>query len=473
MTSVASPRLPENLRGQVLVCGAGVSGAGCAHMLSALGVHVTIADDNETARLRVVEATGCDSVSTEDAARRLGEFSAVVTSPGWRPETPLLQAAQAAGHRVIGDVELAWQLDQAGCFGAPRTWLVVTGTNGKTTTTAMLAAMMQQGPRTAQAVGNIGVAIGDALTATPRVDVLVAEMSSFQLHWSDTLHPAAGALLNVAEDHLDWHGGYPGYAAAKARALVGDVAVVGVDCAAAAAQLERLNDPATRVIEFTAGDPKPGQLGVRDGMLYDNACGAGALCPADNISPQGPAGILDALAAAAIALSQGITAEQIAAALAGFEVAPHRGQVVHRLTPAPGADPIVFVDNSKATNPHAAEQALAGFAHVVWVAGGQLKGADVRPLVASCAPRLRAAVLLGVDAPLIAEALTDAAPEVPVTLIDDTDPARAMDAAVAAAIAAAQPGDAVVLAPAAASLDMFQGMGQRGDLFAAAARAAH
>ena len=470
----STPALPPALTGRVLVCGAGVSGAGCAHMLANLHVDVTIADDNETALLRLAEATGAATLSTAEAAAQLGTFSAIVTSPGWPPSAPLLAAAKAAGHRIIGDVELAWQLDQAGLFGAPRTWLVVTGTNGKTTTTAMLAAMMQQGPANAMAVGNIGVAIGDALTAEPRIDVLVAEMSSFQLHWSDTLHPAAGVLLNVAEDHLDWHGGFSGYAAAKAKALTGDVAVIGLDCAEAAAQLERLNDPNTRIVGFTLSEPAPGQLGVRDGYLYDNAFGHGALCPAAGISPAGPAGVLDALAAAAVALSQGISPEGIRRALASFEVSQHRGQVVHRARRGDASStdeaPVLFIDNSKATNPHAAEHALDGFDRVVWVAGGQLKGADITPVITAHRQRLQGVVLLGLDAHIIARALDTVAPDVAYTVVEDTDPDSAMQRVVAAAWGYATPGSAVILAPAAASWDMYYGMGQRGDMFAQQAR---
>lgn len=461
--------IPEALHGKILIAGAGVSGLACARLLAHLGATVSIADNNTEALAAASAQTGAKPLSIAAAADALEEFATIVVSPGWRPDSPLLLRAQKLGIEVIGDIELAWQLDQAGCCGAPRTWLVITGTNGKTTTTAMLAAMMDgHNAKRAAAVGNIGRAVQEALLDPNRVDILVVELSSFQLHWSHSITPAVGALLNLAEDHIDWHGSMAEYSHAKGKVLRGPIAVVGVDDPRAVAELDYqrgrggLED--TTVVGFSVHEPAAGQVGILDGALYDRAFEGGALAAADGISPAGDAGRLDALAAAAVARSQGVPAEKIAAALQGFEVSGHRGQVVHRF------GGIEFVDNSKATNPHAARTALSGYPSFVWVAGGQLKGADVRPLIQQCAPRMRAAVLLGTDRRDIARALADLAPEVPVDIIDQTQPEQAMEQAVAAARSHARPGDAVVLAPAAASLDMYTGMGQRGDLFAQAAR---
>ncbi|MCK7675221.1 UDP-N-acetylmuramoyl-L-alanine--D-glutamate ligase [Corynebacterium pygosceleis] len=454
-----------SLDGPVLVAGAGVSGAGCARMLRDLGARVTVADDDETARLRVAEATGCDTTDVTTALERIGDYRTVVTSPGWRPDAPLLRTAADRGVEVIGDVELAWRLDQEGHFGEPRTWLVVTGTNGKTTTTAMCAAMMDRGPGTAAAVGNIGVSVGDALTAEPRVDVLVAELSSFQLHWAPTLRPDAGALLNLADDHIDWHGSFDGYADAKLRALRGTYAVIGADDPEVVSRVPAAGGTGTTTVGFTLGVPETGQLGVVDGNLVDNAFGDNiVLAPADGISPAGPAGILDALAAAALARSQGLDPAAIREALAVYEVSGHRGQVVHRYA---GVD---YVDNSKATNPHAADAALTGHGSVIWIAGGQLKGAEVDELVARHAGRIKAALLLGVDRNLLAAAVEHHAPDALVHCTDSTDPEEAMTQLMARAVDIAAPGDIVLLAPAAASLDMYRGMGHRGDCFARAAR---
>lgn len=464
------PILPPELNDRVLIAGAGVSGIGCAALLADLGVDISVADDNADSLLKVRAATGdrAGTLSVAAAREHLGEHSLVVTSPGWRPDSPLLVDAAAAGLEVIGDVELAYRLDRAGVFGAPRTWLVVTGTNGKTTTTAMLEAMMAQGPRRARAVGNIGVAVADALRDPERVEVLVAELSSFQLHWSSQLIPDAGVLLNLAEDHLDWHGSFGEYTRAKAKVLQGQVAVIGADdphVVEIAATVER-GESAASPIGFTLAEPGPGQFGVRGDQLVDNSTGTGIpLAPVAGIEPPGPAGVLDALAAAAVARSQGISPEQIAAALKNFQVAGHRGQVVHRVRG------VSFIDNSKATNPHAADSALAGLDSVLWVAGGQLKGAEVDDLIRTHAHRLRAVLLLGVDAPLIEEACARLAPGVPVRRSRHSEAGAAMREVVGWAAELAAAGDTVVLAPAAASLDMFSGMAQRGDLFTEAARA--
>ncbi|MFP7364461.1 UDP-N-acetylmuramoyl-L-alanine--D-glutamate ligase [Corynebacterium callunae] len=451
--------LPAQLQGRVLVAGAGVSGISIARMLSDLHCDVVVADDNETARHILIEMVDAQEMSTAQARAELDTFSVVVTSPGWRPDSPLLVDAHRRGLEVIGDVEVAWRLDQAGVFGEPHTWLAVTGTNGKTTTTAMLAGMMNEGGFAAKAVGNIGVPVSEALTAKERIEVLVAELSSFQLHWAPTFKPDAGVLLNLAEDHIDWHGSMRDYALAKAKVLSGAVAVIGADDAYLSELVEELNIADLK--SFTLGEPAAKQLGVRGGELVDNAFAEQlALAPADGINPAGPAGVLDALAAAAIARSQGVSAAAIAAALAAFEVAGHRGQVVAT------EDGVDFIDNSKATNPHAADSALAGHDSVIWIVGGQLKGTDISELVIKHAARLKAALVLGVDRAEIVEALKRHAPAAHIFVTDSTDPEAATAELVAEAFRLKAPGDTVLLAPAAASLDMFKGMGQRGDLFA-------
>lgn len=475
---------------RVLVTGAGVTGRAILTALAPFGLDVTLCDDNAAALQAHPEVTTC---SPAEAAAQIGGYALVVTSPGFGPDTPVLAAAAAAGVPIWGDVELAWRLDVAGHYGPPRRWLVVTGTNGKTTTTSMLHAMLSAAGRSAQLCGNIGSPVLDVLGEPS--DLLAVELSSFQLHWATSLRPEAGAVLNIAEDHLDWHGSMAAYTADKARALAGRVAVVGMDDAHAAAL--RDTAPAPVKVGFRLGEPAPGELGVIDGMLVDRAFVAAggdevALAPAASIPVPGPVGILDALAAAALARSVEVPPEAIAAALASFQVGRHRAELVV----VDGG--ISFVDDSKATNPHAAEASVLAHPRVIWVAGGLLKGASIEPTVARIAPHLAGAVLIGQDRGEVAKALSRHAPDVPVVHVvtgedsdmgdtavspvthvkrvadgsDETLGSRVMTAVVAAARDLARPGDTVLLAPAGASFDQFSGYGARGDAFAAAARSA-
>ncbi len=461
----------------VLVAGAGVSGSSCARVLTELGVRVTVADNNLEALARLEKEYGVATISPEEVSD-WSQFGLVVTSPGWSPASPLLTAAHDAQVEVIGDVELAYRLDEAEIYGPKRTWLVVTGTNGKTTTTGMLASIMQQATsrtgKVATAVGNIGVSLFDALAARERVDILVAELSSFQLHWSSTLRPDAGMLLNLAEDHIDWHGSFEHYAQSKAKALRGKVAIIGED-AAVLAQVSRLRESgelADAVYHFTASTPKSGAVGVIEGELVDNGVGAPeatTLTPVEGIEPAGLAGILDAAAAAALARTQGANPEEVAAGLSAYKVAGHRGVKVATKS---GVD---FIDNSKATNPHAMAAALSGLSRVVLIAGGQLKGADLRPDLSDNIHQLTSIVAFGQDRELVATAAREVSAakglDLPVIVVEGEEPEDTMREVVAVAAQHAEEGDTVLLAPAGASLDMYTGMAQRGEMFSAAVHA--
>jgi UDP-N-acetylmuramoylalanine--D-glutamate ligase len=471
----------------VLVAGGRVTGQAVQAALTRFGATPTVYDD-DPAMLRPYVDSGVATVSQSTAVQQITEYALVVTSPGFRPETPVLAAAAAAGVPIWGDVELAWRLDASGCYGPPRRWLVVTGTNGKTTTTSMLHAMLTADGRRSLLCGNIGSPVLDILGEP--ADLLAVELSSFQLHWAPSLRPEAGAVLNIAEDHLDWHSTLAHYTAAKARVLTGRVAVVGLDDRRAAALLE--SAPAPVRVGFRLGEPAAGELGVRNGYLIDRAfSGDLPLLPIASIPVPGPVGVLDALAAAALARCVGVPAGAIADAVASFRVGRHRAEVVAV------ADGICYVDDSKATNPHAAEASVLAYPRVVWVAGGLLKGASVDAEVARIAPRLVGAVLIGRDRAEVAEALSRHAPDVPVVQVvagedvgmhatavasgayvikvndsGETVGTRVMTAAVAAARDLAKPGDTVLLAPAGASFDQFTGYADRGDAFAAAVRAA-
>ncbi|ORV12640.1 UDP-N-acetylmuramoyl-L-alanine--D-glutamate ligase [Mycobacterium celatum] len=472
---------------QVLVTGGGVTGQSVLSVLRSLGVPATLCDDDPATRQRYADA-GLAAVDPSTAASRIGDFALVITSPGFPPTAPVLAAAAAAGVPIWGDVELAWRLDASGHYGPPRRWLAVTGTNGKTTTTSMLHAMLTAAGLDARLCGNIGNPVLDALREP--ADLLAVELSSFQLHWAPSLRPEAGVVLNIAEDHLDWHGSMADYAVAKARVLGGRVAVVGLDDQRAAALLD--NAPAPVRVGFRLGEPAVGELGVRDGQLIDRAFADDlALAAVSSIPVPGPVGVLDALAAAALARSLDVPATAIADALASFRVGRHRAELVAVV------DGISYVDDSKATNPHAAVASVLAYPRVVWIAGGLLKGASVDEAVARMASRLVGAVLIGRDRDKVAEALSRHAPDVPVVELvtgEDADMhataespvtpvtrvvalpgeapgSRVMAAAVAAARDIAAPGDTVLLAPAGASFDQFTGYADRGDAFAAAVRA--
>ncbi len=485
--SPASGWYPLTPGAPVLVAGGGVTGKAVLASLTRFGAAPILCDD-DPATLRRYADGGMATVTTSTAVERVAQYPLVVTSPGFSPATPLLAAAAAAGVPIWGDVELAWRLDAAGHYGPPRRWLVVTGTNGKTTTTSMLQAMLIAGGRSSLLCGNIGSPVLDVLDQP--ADLLAVELSSFQLHWAPSLRPDAGVVLNIAEDHLDWHSTMAEYAAAKARVLNGRVAVVGLDDSRAAALLDTA--AAAIRVGFRLGEPAAGELGVRDGQLVDRAFADDlALLPAESIPVPGPVGVLDALAAAALARSVGVSPQAIGAAISSFRVGRHRAEVVAV------ADGITYVDDSKATNPHAAEASVLAYPRVVWLAGGLLKGASVDAEVARIASRLVGAVLIGRDRAEVAEALSRHAPDVPVVhvvtgedadmdataVVSDADVtevrhsggdlgARVMTAAVAAARDLATPGDTVLLAPAGASFDQFAGYADRGDAFAAAVRAA-
>jgi UDP-N-acetylmuramoylalanine--D-glutamate ligase len=435
----------------VVVTGARFAGQAAARALLARGARVVLVDRGRPAGTDELVAAGATFADELPAGAAL-----VVTSPGWPPGHPLFAAAAARGVEVIGELEFAWRLRG----DRPADWLMITGTNGKTTTVRMLESILLAAGRRALAVGNVGVSVIDAVDAAEPYDVLAVEASSYQLHWSSTIRPAAGALLNLAPDHLDWHGSMAAYAQAKTAVWAGDVALGNADDPRVSALLPPGG------VSFTLGEPGPGQLGLAGGALVSRAFGDDGLelARAAEVRPAGAHNVANALAAAGLARSSGVPAAAIAEGLRRFVPDPHRNQVVH------SAAGVTWVDDSKATNPHAARASLLAHPRIVWIAGGQLKGVDVSDLVAEVADRLVAAVLLGEDRAAVAASLARHAPDVPVIVVDSTDDG-AMTEVVRAAAGFARAGDTVLLAPAAASYDMFSGYAARGDAFAAAARA--
>ncbi|GAB3682844.1 UDP-N-acetylmuramoyl-L-alanine--D-glutamate ligase [Saccharopolyspora tripterygii] len=444
---------------RVLVAGAGVSGRSAAEALLAAGAEVTVTDGSadRLAALASLEAQGARLVAGLETPPE--DTDLVVTSPGWRPDAPLPAAAAAAGVEVIGEVELAWWLDQERPEG-PASWLAVTGTNGKTTTVSMLESILRAAGADVVACGNVGLPVVDAVRAGHRV--LAVELSSFQLHWQQALRPEAAVVLNLADDHLDWHGSLESYGEAKAKVFAGnDVAVFNADDEWSA----RLVDAAgSRRVSFTLAAPGDGQLGVAEDRLVDRAFGDGvALAALSEIRPAGPHNVANALAAAALARAHGVEPAAVAEGLRSFEPGAHRSVVVAE------AGGVSYVDDSKATNPHAADAALRAHDSVVWIAGGLLKGADVEDLVRANAGRLATAVLIGRDRAAFTAALGRHAPDVPVHEVAAGDDAGMLEA-VRLAHACARPGSVVLLAPAAASMDMFTDYAHRGRAFTDAVR---
>jgi UDP-N-acetylmuramoylalanine--D-glutamate ligase len=473
----------------VCVAGIGLSGFAAADALIRLGAQVTVVDQRDGAAEReqaaVLEILGARTMlgggapGTPPPGTHL-----VVTSPGWPPRTPLLATAALAGIPIWGEVELAWRLRGPN----PAAWLVVTGTNGKTTTTRMLTSMLEAAGLRTTAAGNIGTPLLQVVRGPAAYDVIAVELSSYQLHWSESVRARAAAILNLAPDHLDWHGSVEEYYAAKGRAYQSCEAACVYNAADPRTEkLARSAEAAAgcRAIGFTLDVPEAGMLGVIDDVLADRAFSAGVddhlsqaarfrgsrtclgavevLGAVADVTPYAPHNVANALAAAALARAYGVSPGAVRDGLRGFRPEPHRIAGVGEV------GGVTYVDDSKATNAHAAAASLSAYDHVVWIAGGQAKGARFEELVAGAAGRLRGAVLLGVDRALIRAALARHAPDVPVAEVESTD-TGAMDQVVRAAQQLARPGDTVLLAPACASWDMFANYGERGDKFAAAVR---
>ncbi|MEK2472864.1 UDP-N-acetylmuramoyl-L-alanine--D-glutamate ligase [Streptomyces noursei] len=460
----------------ITVAGLGVSGVPAARALAGLGARVTVVNgtdgERERAQAAELEQLGV-TVRLGDGETLPEGTEVVVTSPGWKPSSPLFLAAERAGVPVWGDVELAWRL--RGPDAAP--WLAVTGTNGKTTTVRMLASILgAAGLRTA-AVGNIGVplvdvVLGEGRTEGTSYDVLAVELSSYQLHWAPSVRAHSAAVLNLAPDHLDWHGSMAAYAADKGRIYEGNTVACVYNVADPATEdLVREADveEGCRAIGFTLGTPGPSQLGIVDDILVDRAFvenrqrQAQELAEVADIAPASgkpaPHNIANALAAAALARAFGVPAAAVREGLRSFHPDAHR---IQHIADVAG---VSYIDDSKATNTHAAEASLAAYEHIVWIAGGLAKGATFDELVRTAAGRLRGVVLIGADRALIREALTRHAPDVPVVDLDRTD-TGAMSEAVREAARLAEPGDTVLLAPACASMDMFVNYNKRGEAFA-------
>ena len=456
---------------RAVVAGIGIAGFAAADALLDVGADVTVMDsgngDRQRERAAVLEILGAD-VRLGDNTSAPPDTDVYIVSPGIAPHAHVIVSAQQRDIPIWGELELAWRMRPAQ-GAAP--WLCVTGTNGKTTTTLMLDAMLRSAGLASTAAGNVGASLLDAVRR-PDLDVIATEVSATQMPFVASMSPESAACLNLAPDHVDFFGTMDSYAWHKALVYrhTQRAAVYNVDDPVTE-QMVRDADvvEGCRAIGFGLGIPGVSMLGVVDGVLVDRAfiedrrTAAQELASVEDVPGSSPANIANALAAAALARSHGVPPDAVRDGLRSFTPAPHRIATIAEV------GGVLFVDDSKATNAHAAQTSLRSFDPVVWIAGGQAKGQDFDDLVRSVAPRLRGVVLLGIDRQVIAEALRRHAPDVTVVDIDRVD-SDAMVDVVSAACELAQPGDTVLLAPGCASWDMFRDYGHRGDAFADAVR---
>jgi UDP-N-acetylmuramoylalanine--D-glutamate ligase len=448
-----------DVRGRdVLVLGLGQTGLSLARWLARHGARVRVADTREAppaaAALReslpgVRIETGPFVASTCDGAEL------IAISPGVPKDQPAIAAAVAAGAVLVGDVELF-----AGGLPVGQKVLGVTGTNGKTTVTALTGALAEAAGLATTVAGNIGTPVLDVLSrhedGAPWPDLFVLELSSYQLETTSSLELAAATVLNVSPNHLDRYAGVVDYAAAKARIF-----------ARAAVQVINRDDPIVRLMRlpghtvqtFGAGVPLSEEewgLVARGGEEW-LARGGELIVPASRLALVGRHNALNALAALALVSSVAKVTPEVLAALAAFRGLPHR---MERVAEAGG---VLFVNDSKATTVAATEAALAGIGRpVVLIAGGDGKGQSFVPLKPAVERACRAVLLVGRDAALVAEGIAGAKGAV--------EHLGTLERAVARAFEIARPGDAVLLSPACASLDQFGSFGERGERFAALVR---
>jgi UDP-N-acetylmuramoylalanine--D-glutamate ligase len=443
---------------RVLILGLGVAGTSALAACRDLGAHAVTVDPGHA---------GADAASLADIDLAL--FDVCMASPGFSPLSPELRAIEAAGLEVWSEMEFAWRVRR---HDVP--WVLVTGTNGKTTTTQMVGAIAAAGGLDVAVCGNMGIPVITA--AREHHDLVAVEIASLQLHYTSTLSPHAAVCLNADEDHLDWHGSVAAYRADKARVyrhvqvacVYGAHDAVVEDMVAQADVIE-----GARAVGVTLGSPSVSQVGVVEGMLADRAfhdarrteaLELGLVSDLDHLVAGAvpPYLVFNALAAAALCRAVGVEASAVGRGLAAFALDAHRTALVATV------DAVHWVDDSKATNAHAAIAAFGGraSASVVWIAGGQAKGQQFDELVMAVRDKVRAVVLIGAEPGPLAHALAGHAADIPVTRIEPGD--TVMEQAVRAARDLARPGDTVLLSPACASFDQFRSYADRGDAFAAA-----
>lgn len=464
---------------RVLIYGVGMSGFSVADTLHELGSKLlVVAEKVDEQHLDLLDVLGIHSQIgqiNDQTILQIQEFSpdVIVVSPGIKPTDALVLWAQENSVSVWGDIDLAWRLRDKTTSVAE--WVLVTGTNGKTTTTQLVEQMLLAAGKRAIACGNIGLPILDAIRNPEGFEYLVVELSSFQLHYMSLPHPHVAAILNIAEDHLDWHGSFAKYVEAKAKVYqnakraiiynVEDELTIDLMKEADVASEETL------AVGFTRGFPADLQVGYVEEFLIDRAFFPYRAKELPQIASHEDIGLIGVVtphllaniaAATAIARACDVEAAVIGEAIKSFKLDRHRIEFIANEAG------ILWFDDSKATNAHAAEASIQSFEKIVWVVGGLLKGVDISPLIKRNVARLKAAIVIGAQREEVLEALSSNAPDVPVIEISETDNTKVMNRVVQAARSIAEDGDVVLLAPAAASMDQFKDYADRGQQFARA-----
>ena len=447
--------LSQLLHGRVAVLGGGVTGRAIIAFLQERTIEFSLFDEKNGE---------CDGIQALTVIENPHDYQLAIVSPGWRRDHHLIEKLTQAGVRVISEIDLAWLVK---CEIAPeQKWIALTGTNGKTTTVQMVQSIFDSAQVRGLACGNVGEPAISAVMSKKPYDYLALELSSFQIDWSELPQFESVAILNIAEDHIDWHGSFDAYANAKMSLM--RMAPVAILNAQDPEIVTRSTAFTGEKIFYSLDTPASGELGLVEELLVDRAFGADSsqaemIAELLDIKPQVPHNVSNALAAAGLALSLNISHAAIRTGLSSFQLDHHRLELVLE------RDGISWINDSKATNPHAAIAGILSHTSVIWIAGGLAKGAQVDQLIKRAAPRLKAVLLIGTDRELFADALSQHAPAIPIYRIDSNDGSESlMNAIVAKASDLATAGDAVLLAPACASMDQFNSYAHRGELFARA-----
>ena len=435
---------------RVLILGGGVTGSAVAKIIEQLGASVKVADEKSLPDFAIHHINDYANL----------DYDLAVVSPGWKPDHPLINAVKSAGIEITNEVDIAWHFRNLHC--PTQKWVAITGTNGKTSTTELTSAMINAAGISAKACGNVGTTVIETVWNETNFEVLVLELSSFQIHWMQDPEFAAVAILNIADDHTDWHGSFEAYTQAKVKLLAHtDTGIInGQD----QHLVQAVSGWSGHKIYFGLDTPAKGQLGLVEELLIDRAFvadsnEAGEICQLNDVQPTVPHAVANTLAAAGVARAVGADLESIQTAIREYK--PGR----HRIELALEKNGIRWINDSKATNPHAAQASLFSTTKSIWIAGGLAKGAQFEDLISKCKSRIKAALLIGTDRSLIATELAKHGIEF--YLIDGEN---VMETVVQKAIELADAGDTVLLAPACASMDQFKNYSDRGDQFIAAVK---